>query len=101
MNITANMYDPNLLGFEITKQKYLQIRDFLKRNKVSLPIWAQIQNDFLKNKRFWKKHNEIKWILTIKFNKIKKPSQFLLKIKRPFVLLTRFIKHKLRKLRKR
>lgn len=90
MNLTVNKQNPNDFGFSVSRNTYIEIREFVKQNKVPLLFWEEIREYFLREKNFWKKQKEIKWILNIKFNRVRKKS-FFLKVRRLFVLGKRWI----------
>ncbi|MDD4376366.1 MAG: hypothetical protein PHR25_06290 [Clostridia bacterium] len=73
MSIISEKEDPIDYGFEISKEELANIPNIIKRDKiipeyVSETIWKPIQQNFLKDEKYWKKHNEIKWILKFNFN---------------------------------
>lgn len=66
MEILSQKVDPNDWGFEITGEQLRNIHSFLKEkanpSPINKEIWMDIKNEFAKDKKYWKKQKDIKWI---------------------------------------
>ena len=97
MDIKSQNLNPVYFGFNVDESIYPKIHYYLENNKVGISFWKDIQNEYLKNKKFWKKDKNLKWILTFKFNKPK--NKFIQKIVRPFVLIKRKFQAEIKKIK--
>lgn len=97
MEIKSQKLNPIDFGFNVDENTYLKIKDYIKTHKVGVSFWKEIQNEYLSDKNFWKKDKNLKWILTIQFNKQK--TSFFKKILRPFVLVKRKFQAEIKKIK--
>lgn len=81
--ILSEKQDPRNYGFEIEKdtlkniKKEMQEKDFI--TNINRKYYKDIQESFIKDKKYWKKQKDIKWILKYKLNN--RTLKELLKIK--------------------
>lgn len=85
LDIYANHGDPNKLGFSVNEHTYTEIKTYLESNYVNMGYWKPIQEQFRKERDYWKTVPEISWILDFKFNK---PMAYLHKF---FYVLKKFV----------
>ncbi len=78
MNIRACKADPCLFGFAVDAEKYAQIKKFVCQSPI-LPhaMWAEIQQEFLKDKAYWKQDKDVSWILSLAINEPEKNRKLL------------------------
>lgn len=73
MAFISQKKDPQIYGFDISSDKLKEIPEFLKNNKSSLSrsyqLWDDIKKDFIKNKFYWIKNKNFRWILFFNFKK--------------------------------
>lgn len=75
MNITACKTDPSLFGFDVDNRTYLHIRRMvLTQRNLPEKMWTEIKEEFVKNRRYWKRNKNLKWILKVDINNPPKPS---------------------------
>ncbi|WP_455674292.1 hypothetical protein [Phocaeicola sp.] len=68
LDIIVKHGNPNKLGFDVSPSTFIEMKKFLENNYVNASYWNAIQENFLKEEKFWTNQPEISWILTFKFN---------------------------------
>ncbi len=68
LDIIVNKGDPNLYGFDVSKDTFKEMRDFLRNNYVNVGYWHPLLNAFKKQEGYWKTQPEMSWILNTKLD---------------------------------
>lgn len=73
--ILSEKQDPEKYGFEISNDLYENIKNTMKKQNLlsnaTIGLWKEIQQNFIKDKKYWKKQKNLKWILKYNFEKNK------------------------------
>lgn len=69
LDILVNHADPNEFGFNVQKDTFRSMKEYLEENYVNKIYWKEIQDKFLQEKEYWIQNNDISWILDFRFNK--------------------------------
>ena len=68
MNIIVNHGSPAELGFPVNHKVFENMKEYLSTKKVNRAFWIPIQKEFLKEEAYWRKNEDISWILDVKIN---------------------------------
>lgn len=63
--ILSEKQDPRKYGFEIDNMNQIE-KEIKEKNLITKPtekMWKEIQDNFLQDKKYWKKQKDVKWIL--------------------------------------
>lgn len=68
MNIIVNCGNPVDLGFPVDHKVFENMKEYLSTKKVNKAFWIPIQKEFLKEEAYWRKNEDVSWILDVKIN---------------------------------
>ena len=68
MNIIVNHGNPVDLGFPVDHKVFENMKEYLSTKKVNKAFWIPIQKEFLKEEAYWRKNEDVSWILDVKIN---------------------------------
>ena len=71
MEVTAAGANPNDYGFNVDKKIYKRIkRDVFRKITIPVPLWENVKNQFLKNRKEFAYNGDITWIYDVDLKKI-------------------------------
>ncbi|MEQ3232045.1 hypothetical protein [Fusicatenibacter saccharivorans] len=68
MNIIVNHGNPVDLGFPVDRKVFENMKEYLSTKKVNKAFWIPIQKEFLKEEAYWRRNEDVSWILDVKIN---------------------------------